>query len=95
MESPSNKLPCQGVAPVAYVLLGLLALAVLLGFCLNGEWGAFLKASWEGAFMALLGILAYMGLESRIARAFAWLLLGVLIVRVCLRPCTRLGSKEN
>ena len=80
MSSPSNKLPLQRVAPVAYVLLGLMALAVVLGFCLNGEWGAFFKASWEGALMALVGVLAYVGLESRIACAFAWLLVGVLLV---------------
>ena len=65
----------KGVAPVTYVMLGLMALAVVLGFCLHGEWRAFFEASREGALMALIGVLAYVGLESRVARISAWFLL--------------------
>ena len=69
----------QWLAPVAYVLLGVMGLAVVLGFCLHGEWRAFFKASQEGALMALTGVLAYMGLKSSVARTSAWLLLGGLL----------------
>ena len=74
----------QGVAPVTYVLLVLMALALVLGFCLPGEWGAFFKASQDGVLMALTGVLAYVGLKSRVARTSAWLLLGACLTLLVL-----------
>ena len=80
ISAPSTKPPFQRVDPVVYVLLGLMALAVVLGFCLNGEWRAFFANSREGMLMALVGVLAHVGVESRSARASAWVLVGVLLV---------------
>jgi len=79
MEIPSDHFPPQRTPLVFHVLLGLMALAVVSGFFLKGEWEAFFAASREGGLMALLGVLAYKGLESRIARTLAWLVLGVLL----------------
>lgn len=65
--------------PAALFSFSLMGSALVLGFFLHGEWGAFFRASQEGALMAIIGVLAYMGSESRVARLSAWTLLGGLL----------------
>lgn len=62
-----------------FILLGPLLAAAALGYFVEGELGHFLRASWEAAGFAVLGVLAYAGLDRRPARAAAWLLLGALL----------------
>jgi len=67
------------VTPVVYAMIGLMALALVAGAFLKGEVSEFCRQSWDATLMALIGVLAYLGLNSRIARLAAWLLLSVLL----------------
>lgn len=79
MNSPSNRMTTPRVAPVVYALIGLMVLAWVAGAFLKGEVAEFCRHSWDATLMALIGVLAYLGLESRIARLSSGLLLGVLL----------------
>ena len=95
METPDDNPPIQRAAPVAFLLYGLMALGVVLGFCLDNEWGAFFEASWWEVPMALLGVLAYLGLKSRVARAFAWLLLGTVLAGLVVMNSVFVAAASN
>ena len=77
MNIPSNYHPRQRIAPIA--LLGLMVLTMVAGLFLRGEVAEFFRRSWDATLMALIAVLAYLGLESRTARLSAWLLIGVLL----------------
>lgn len=79
MNSTPHQLTKRRVAPVVYALIGLMVLAWVAGAFLKGEVAEFCRHSWDATLMALIGVLAYLGLESRIARLSSWLLLGVLL----------------
>jgi len=79
MSIPSSYHPRQRIDPTAYALLSLMVLTMVAGLFLKGEVAEFCRQNWNATLMALVGILAYIGLESRIARLSAWLLIGVLL----------------
>lgn len=79
MKNSFHQLTNRRVTPVVYALLGLMMLAIVAGAFLKGEVAEFCRQSWDATMMALIGVLAYLGLKSRIARLAAWLLLGVLL----------------
>jgi hypothetical protein len=79
MKNSFHQLTNRRVTPVVYALLGLMMLAIVAGAFLKGEVAEFWRQSWDATMMALIGVLAYLGLKSRIACLAAWLLLGVLL----------------
>jgi membrane protease YdiL (CAAX protease family) len=91
MNNTSHQSAKRQVAPVVYALLGLMLLALVAGAFLKGEVAEFCRQSWDATMMALIGVLAYLGLNSRIARMAAWLLLGVLLL-ICVIVNTAMGA---